>query len=406
MKFVLTNCQLIDGLAETPLTDATVVVDGQRIAEVGPRGAVRVPPDARVIDLAGKTLMPGLIDPHVHLTWYYYRPDVTVGGMPTYNEARIAMVGVWHMQQLLNAGITAVRDVGTYGHVSLDLKWALGEGLIPGPRIWAAGRLISPTGGHGSKNPGLSLEFDGVAGARAAVREEIKAGADFIKIAILKDEWTRDELHAAVDQAHRMDCKVACHVNFPPSITNALNARVDSIEHGCLVTDEELEQMADQGTYWVVTPLIYHKQFETFKAKVADPETPAKEREWAEAQVRRHEWIWDNMPRAILRAHELGVKIVVGSDQLYPDIGIAALPLDMDMLVNLGLPTMAVIRAATSLAAECIGCQDVLGSVEAGKLADLIAVEGDPLDDIAVMENVVLVIKNGRVEKNALEVCG
>jgi imidazolonepropionase-like amidohydrolase len=388
------------------LTDATVVVDGQRIAEVGASNTVRVPPDARVIDLAGKTLMPGLIDPHVHLTWYYYRPDVTIGGMPTYNEARIAMVGVWHMQQLLNAGITAVRDVGTYGHVSLDLKWALGEGLIPGPRIWAAGRLISPTGGHGSKNPGLSLEFDGVAGARAAVREEIKAGADFIKIAILKDEWTRDELHAAVDQAHRMVRKVACHVNFPPSITNALNARVDSIEHGCLVTDEELEQMADQGTYWVVTPLIYHKQFETFKTKVADPETPAKEREWAEAQVRRHEWIWDNMPRAILRAHELGVKIVVGSDQLYPDIGIAALPLDMDMLVNLGLPTMAVIRAATSLAAECIGCQDVLGSVEAGKLADLIAVEGDPLDDIAVMENVVLVIKNGRVEKNALEVCG
>jgi imidazolonepropionase-like amidohydrolase len=359
-----------------------------------------------VIDLAGKTLMPGLIDPHVHLTWYYYRPDVTVGGMPTYNEARIAMVGVWHMQQLLNAGITAVRDVGTYGHVSLDLKWALGEGLIPGPRIWAAGRLISPTGGHGSKNPGLSLEFGGVAGARAAVREEIKAGADFIKIAILKDEWTHDELHAAVDQAHRMDRKVACHVNFPPSITNALNAHVDSVEHGCLVTDEELEQMADQGTYWVVTPLIYHKQFETFKAKVADPETPTAEREWAEAQVRRHEWIWDNMPRAILRAHEMGVKIVVGSDQLYPEVGIAALPLDMKMVVDIGLSPMAVIRAATSRAAECIGCQDVLGSVETHKLADLIAIDGDPLSDIAVMQNVVLVIKNGRVEKNALEMRG
>jgi imidazolonepropionase-like amidohydrolase len=136
---------------------------------------------------------------------------------------------------------------------------------------------------------------------------------------------------------------------------------------------------------------------------VADPETPAEMLEWVQGQIRRHEWIWDNMPRAILRGHELGVKIVAGSDQLYPDIGIAALPLDMAMLVKIGLPPMYVIRAATTLAAECIGCQDTLGSIEVGKLADLIAVEGDPLSDITAMENVALVIKNGRLEKNTLE---
>ena len=106
------------------------------------------------------------------------------------------------------------------------------------------------------------------------------------------------------------------------------------------VLDEELAQMADQGTYWVVTPLIYHKQFESFRATVADPETPVAEVEWAMAQVRRHEWIWDNMPRAILKAHDIGVNIVIGSDQLYPEVGINALPLDMKMMVDIGLPAM------------------------------------------------------------------
>ena len=403
MKTALTNCQLIDARGAAAIPEATVLIEQDRIVAAGPRGAVPVPADAQLLDLAGRTVLPGLIDAHLHLTWFYYRPDVVVGGMPTYNDARIAMVGVWHMQQLLNTGITAVRDVGSHNRIALDLKWALGEGLVKGPRIWAAGRLICPTGGHGSENPGLGLEFNGVDGARAAVREEIKAGADFIKIAILKEEWTLDELCAAVDQAHRMDRRVACHVNYPPSITNALKAGVDSVEHGCLVTDEELVRMAEQGTFLVVTPLIYHKQFETFKAMVADPKTPAKLMAWARDQVRRHEWIWDNMPKAILRGAELGVKIVVASDQLYPEVGIQALPLDMAMLVELGLPPMQVIQAATLRAAECIGCEKDLGTIEPGKLADLIAVEGDPLKDMSAMQSVALVIKDGKVEKNTLK---
>jgi imidazolonepropionase-like amidohydrolase len=402
MKTVLRHCHLIDGRAAAPLSDAAVVIDGERISEVGPSHVISAPPDARVFDLNGKTLLPGLIDAHLHLTWYYYRPDVAVGGQPTYNEARITAVGVWHMGQLLDAGVTSVRDVGSCGHIAFDLKWALGEGLISGPRIWAAGRLICPTGGHGSKNPGLSLEFDGVDGARAAVREEIKAGADFIKIAVLKDEWTLGELGAAVDQAHRMDRRVACHVNYPPSITNALKTGVDSIEHGCLVSEEELERMAEQGTFWVVTPLIYRKQHEAFKEMVANPETPAERAAWAADQVRRHDWIWDNMPGAMLRGFKVGVKIVVASDQLYPQVGIAALPQDMALAVEIGLPPMDVIRAATYRAAECIGCEDELGSVEAGKLADLVVVNGDPLADMAALQNVALVIKGGQVARNTL----
>lgn len=402
MKTVLTNCRLIDGHSETPVSDATVVIESNRIAAVGPSETIPMPAQARVIDLRGHTVLPGLIDPHLHLTWYYYRPDVTVGGMPTYTEARVAMVGIGHMRELLEAGITSVRDVGSYGHVSFDLKWGLEEGLIRGPRVWAAGRLICPTGGHGSEQPGLGLEFNGVDGARAAVREEIKAGADFIKIAILKDEWTLDELRAAVDQAHRMDRRVACHVNYPPSITNALEAGVDSIEHGCLVTDEELARMVEQGTFWIATPLIYHQQFETFKAQAADPETPAQVAETARRQVQRHEWIWDNMPRAMLRGAELGVKLCLGSDQLYPEIGIAALPQDMAMSVELGLSPMYVIQAVTATAAACLGCKDELGTIEIGKLADLVAVKGDPLQDMQALQEVVLVIKDGVVEKQRL----
>jgi imidazolonepropionase-like amidohydrolase len=406
MKIALTNCRLIDGRGGEPLSDATVVIDGDRIAAVGPGTATTVPSDAQVLDVAGSSVLPGLIDLHLHLLYYYLRPDVVSYGTPTYNDPRITMVGVWHMQQLLDAGITSVRDVGSCRQMVFDLKWALGEGLIRGPRIWAAGRLIAPTGGHGSENPGLGLEFDGVAGALGAVREEIKAGADFIKLAILQDEWTFEELQAAVDLAHRMGRRVACHVNYPPSITNALKAGVDSIEHGCLVTEAELEQMRDQGTYWVITPLIYHKQFENFKTQVADPNTPADVVARARDQVRRHEWIWDNMPKAMLRAAEMGVKIGLGSDQLFPKVGIAALPLDMAMAVEIGLPPMLVIQGVTSTAAECIGCQEELGTLEPGKLADLIVVEGDPLADMTALQQVAMVIKNGQVEKNASGITG
>ena len=402
MKMALTNCRLIDGRGGDPLSQATVIVDGADIESIGPAGAVSVPPDAQVIDLGGRTVMPGLIDAHLHLTWYFLRLDLERAGWLTFNNARIAMVAVNNMQQLLDAGITSVRDVGSVERVAFDLRWAEGEGLIRGPRIWAAGRMICPTGGHGSEHPGLGLEINGVDAARAAVREEIKGGADFIKIAILKDEWTLDELFAVTDQSHRINRRVACHVNFPPSITNALNAKVDSIEHGCLVTDDELVQMRDQGTFWVVTPLIYHKQFQDNKAKVADPNTPPEVVEQAKFQVWRHKWIWDNMPKMMLRAVEMGVKIVVGSDQLYPEIGIAALPRDMEMSVDIGLPPMYVLQAATSRAAECIGCEDRLGTVEPGKTADLIAMDGDPLTEIKSLQNVSLVIKNGQVEKDAL----
>jgi len=295
-----------------------------------------------------------------------------------------------------------VRDVGSVGQIVFDLKWAVNEGMIRGPRLYAAGRLISPTGGHGSHLQGMAIEADGVDAVRRAVREEIKAGADLIKLGYLQDEWDPESLHAAVDQAHRMGRKVACHVNFPPSIRNALAAGVDSIEHGCLVTEEELRQMRDQGTFWVVTSRIYHEQFEDFKARVADPKTPEHLRAAARAQVRRHEWIWENMPRALLRAAELGVKIGAGSDMIYPHVGIAALPLELASMVKIGLSPMQAIRAATSSAAECLGCQDELGTVEAGKLADLIVVDGDPLTDITALQQVALVIKNGKVEKDAL----
>ena len=349
------------------------------------------------MDLAGRTVLPGLIDLHLHLNYYYHRKQAS-----DYNDARIALLGTVHLAELLDAGITSVRDVGSSGHLVFDLKWALGEGLIRGPRIRAAGRIIVPTGGHGSKPGDLSLEFDGPAAARGAVREEIKAGADLIKIGVLEDEWSLDELEAAVDQAHRMKRRVACHVNYPPSITNALKAGVDSIEHGCLVTDEELARMRDQGTWWVITALIYRAQFDKFKEMLADPETPTEVRAQAEAQARRHEWIWDNMPGAIRRAAEMGVRIGIGTDQLYPEYGIACLARDMEMLVDIGLSPMQVLQAATSGAAECLGCDSDLGTVEAGQLADVIAVGGDPLADISAMKEVVCVIKDGRVEKCAL----
>ena len=402
MKTVLTNCKLIDGRGGSPVPDATIVIDGNRIVAVGPKASIPISPDANILDVAGRSVLPGMIDLHLHLTYYYKRSDVTVNGKLTYNEPRIALVGAWHMEQLLNAGITTVRDLGSCRHLVFDLKWALGEGFIRGPRIWAAGRLIVPTGGHGTANPGLAFEANGVAAMRHAVREEIKAGADLIKLGYLQDEWDPDELRAAVDQAHRMGRKVACHVNYPPSIRSALNAGVDSIEHGCLVTEEELKQMRDQETFWVVTSRIYREQFKDFKAQVGDSETPEHLLELAKKQVRRHEWIWENMPAALLHAVELGVKIGAGSDMIYPQVGIAALPLELASMVEIGLSPAQAIRAATLTAAECLDCQDDLGTVEPGKLADLIVVDGEPLSDITALQRTLLVVKDGKIEKDIL----
>ena len=161
--------------------------------------------------------------------------------------------------------------------------------------------------------------------------------------------------------------------------------------------------MQGQGTFWVVTSLVYRKQFENFKAQVADPETPENVRAHAEKQVRRHEWIWDNMPRALLRATDMGVKIGAGSDMIYPDIGIAALPQELESMVEIGLSPAQAIRAATLSAAECLGCPEDLGTVEAGKLADLIVVDGDPLLDITSLQQTLLVIKDGQIEKSTFD---
>jgi imidazolonepropionase-like amidohydrolase len=401
MKIGLINCRLIDVRSGTAMPDGTVVIEGRHIKAAGPSASISVPPDAGVLDVAGRSVLPGLIDLHLHLTFVAKRAGpFAVEGLPA-NESSIALLGAWHMKQLLEAGVTAVRDVGSYGGVVFDLKWALDEGMIEGPRVWAAGRCIVPSGGHGSA-VGLVYEADGADAMRRAVREEIKAGADLIKVACLQDEWSPDELQAAVDQAHRMGRKVACHVNYPPSIRNALDAGVDSIEHGCLVTGDELQQMQDQGTFWVVTSLIYREQFKDFRDQVADPSTPGHVAEHAREQVRRHEWIWENMPGAVLRAAELGVKIGAGSDMYFPHIGIAALPLELASLVEMGLSPARALQAATLTAAECIGCQDELGTVEAGKLADLIVVDGDPLSDISALQQVLLVIKDGAVAKDTL----
>ena len=398
----LKNCHLVDGRGGPPLPEATVLVEGNRIVAVGPRATVAVPPDAKTLDIGGQSVLPGLIDLHLHLTFYYLRPDVVVSGKPTYNNPRVALIGAWHMGKLLDAGVTTVRDLGAPAGLAFDLKWALNEGLIRGPRVWAAGRLIVPTGGHGSRQPGLAFEVDGVAAMRQAVREEIKAGADLIKLGYNQDEWALDELQAAVDQAHRMGRKVACHVDFPPSITNALNAGVDSIEHGCLVTEKELEQMRNQGAFWVVTSQVYREQFKDFKAKVADPATPPHVVEWAQGQVRRHELIMENMPKMLVRAAEMGVKLGAGTDMIYPHVGIAAMHIELASWVEMGSSPMQAIQAATANAAECLGREDDLGTIEPGKLADVIVVDGDPLVDITALQRVTCVIKNGQMEKQDL----
>ena len=379
-------------------------IEGERIREIGNAGEVQkhAPRDTRILDLGAVTLLPGLIDCHTHLMARI--PDGDNGyivNLATKSEAFRALEGAYDARLTLEAGYTSVRDVENEGsgYADVALRDAIQQGMAEGPRMQVATRGIAAVGQY---NPfGVSpdlIDFptgaqmiSGVAEARRAAREQIGHGADLIKVYADWDDptLTTEEIGVIVEEAHKHHLKVAAHANTAQGILNAIHAGVDSIEHGHSINREDLELMEAKGIFLVPTLHV----MDAMAARYPDDQLPPARRAAKEA-------FFHGLEEEIQTALSLHVKIAAGSDASSPESqGTNAA--ELAALTQRGMLPIDAIRAATVNAAELLGRQDDVGVLEAGHYADIIAVSGDPLKDVAILQHVAFVMKGGRVIRGA-----
>ena len=397
---VVRAARMIDGKSDAVVSPAVVVVRGNKIESVGGPA----PAGGQMIDLGDATLMPGLIDAHVHLllqgdvTQEDYDVQIFKESMAyrALRASRAAKIG-------LENGFTTMRDLETEGamYTDVDVKRAINNGIIPGPRLQVSTRAMSVTGAYGPSGYSPDITYprgvqivDGVGNARKAVREQIGNGADWIKVYadrsyfVAKDgtlssipTFTLEEMKAIVDEAHRLRHKVAAHAMARPGIENALNAGVDSIEHGIAIPDDLLDRMKAQNVF--LCPTLTVTEF------VAPGRAAEGRAIWAKIP----EFHRDSFARAVRK----GVKIAFGTDVggfAWDAVNEAK---EFTYMTRFGMTPMQAIKSATSSAAQLMDMSDQIGTIETGKLADLVAVPGNPLQDITVMERVSFVMKDGVV---------
>lgn len=400
---VVKAAKLLDVRKGVYLENAAIWIEGERIREVGPALEIqaRAPKNAKLIDLGNFAVLPGLIDCHTHIMARIPETDdgYTVN-LATKSQAFRALEGAYDARITLRAGYTAIRDVENEGsdYADVALRDAINEGLAEGPRMQVATRAIAAVGQY---NPfGVSPDLinfptgaqmvSGVEEARRAAREQIGHGADLIKIYA---DWnhptlTVDEIRVVVEEAHKQGLKVAAHATTVEGIKNAVTAGVDSIEHGHRADREDLELMKAKGTFLVPTVGVIDAMFERHKN---DPETP-------EQRQTRNEFL-QGTQQEIQTAISLGVKIAAGFDAAEAS-GQGKNASELIALTKRGMSSLEAIRAATINAAELLSWQGKVGVLAADHYADVIAVEGDPLADISILQHVRFVMKGGVVVKD------
>lgn len=386
-----------------PQPEMTVVVENGRVVAVQ-AGYQSGGPTDKVIDLKNRTVLPGLIDCHVHLEGETSKDNQLRGF--TENPADVAFNSLDHARKTLLAGFTTVRDLGGSG-VNIALRNAISRGQVVGPRVFTSGKTISGTGGHGDPTNGYRLNLMGAPGptegvingpdqGRQAVREQYKRGADLIKIAstggvlsVAKDgsapQMTEAEIRAVVETAHDLGLRVACHAHGAEGMKRAVRAGVNSIEHGTLMDDETMRLMVKNGTWYV--PTITAGKSVADSAKIPNYYPPLV--------TPKALAIGPKLQSTFARAYKAKVKIAFGTDAAVYRHGVNAL--EFQYMVEAGMPAYAALRSATTSAAELLEQTANLGTLEPGKLADIVAVEGDPTQDIRVMQQVRFVMKQGVV---------
>ena len=399
--------RLIDGASNRATTEMTIRVSSNTIVGIE-RGYSSSSGDDTVIDLRDQTVLPGLMDMHVHLTGQYSaRSNLNRFIL---NEADYAYDAAMYAKRTLDAGFTVVRNLGDSFNVTIALRNAIEAGDVPGPRIFTAGKSLASTGGHADPTNGWAAHFgadptpkDGVVNspedARKAVRQRYKDGADWIKItatggvlSVAKSgqnpQFTDDELKAIIDTATDYGMRVAAHAHGTEGMKRAVIAGIASVEHGTFMSEEVMKLMKDRGTYYV--PTILAGNWVAEKAKI-DGFFPELVRPKAAA-------IGPVIKSTFAKAYDLGVPIVFGTDTGVSAHGDNAQ--EFALMVEGGMPPMEAIQSATSVAADFLEIGDTHGTLEAGKQADIIAVPGNPLDDITAMERVSFVMKGGELYKH------
>ncbi len=382
-------------------TDQTIVIEEGKIASVGESSAAQVPPGATVIDLPNATVLPGLIDAHTHLTM-----DPKFG----YEELGISvprqtLTGAKNARVTLQAGFTTVRNVAADGYSDVALRDAINAGDVPGPRMLVSGPPLGITGGHADENL-LPYSFhaksesicDSPWACRAQVRENIKYGADLIKImasgGVLSkgddpqaSQFTLEEMKAIVEESHRLGRKVAAHAHGAQAILWASQAGVDSIEHGSYIDDAAIAEMKKDGTYLV--PTLYLADW--FMEHAAENHVP-------DFLLVKAKAVMPAARKNIAHAFASGVKVAFGTDAAVYPHGMNAH--EFAVMVKLGLTPLQSIQAATLNAADLMGWAGKVGTLQPGAWGDVIAVDGDPLQDVTILQHVKFVMKGGEVVKN------
>jgi imidazolonepropionase-like amidohydrolase len=401
--------KLVTGNGDAPLEHAALLEDAGRIVSIGPSHEVRVPDGVPVIEEDRATLLPGLIDVHVHLA-YSGKPDKGAFRAEASETSYplLALRAARHARQTLEWGFTAVRDLNAPGGVVIDLRDAINAGHVIGPRVKACGLGLSITGGH-MDQPGwadhvsfrdMTLPCDGPLGFRHGVRSQVKRGADVIKINLCvssrkdltrpyRQEMTDAEIQAAIDEAHRLERRVAAHTSGGPSVKTAVQMGLNTVEHGHWIDHETADAMAEQGAYYVPTLLVNERNFDFTPEEMGVPKSAWA---WLE-RSREDKWVSLEIVR------KAGVKIACGTDAgfMLPHGEMNAR--ELELLVRGGLSPLEAITAATRTGAELMELPDV-GTLQVGKVADMVLVQGDPLADIRILQD----RRNLRVFKDGREV--
>ena len=393
--------RILDVKTGQVIRDGAIVIAGDKIVSVGPGSGVSTGAGTVVISLPDATVLPGLIDAHTHLTFGTSFGYETLG----ISVPREALIGARHARVTLEAGFTTVRNVGATGYADVALRDAINAGDVPGPRMLVSGPALGITGGHCDENL-LPFEFhftaegvaDGVEGVQHKTREVIKYGADLIKICatggVLSKgddpnaaQYTLEEMKAIVNDAHRLGRKVAAHAHGAQGVIWASEAGVDSVEHGHLMNDAAIATLKKNGTYLV--PTLYLMDWQRENASTANLPDFAR---------RKMEMVSEVGKANAKKAFEAGVKIGLGTDAAVYPHGLNAH--ELAVYVSIGMSPLQAIQTATINDADLLGWSDKVGTLEPGKWADIIAVDGDPLQDITVLQHVKFVMKGGEVVKN------